>query len=157
MKPSMKNFLNIVIVVAWCILILSFSSDNAVKSDIKSTLVVDTVKPAVVSVTDTIGIRKPTDDELQHFVRKSAHFLCYLILGVLFFNMYKGFGIKIDKLALLSILSCFIFACFDEFYQTFIPGRAGMFTDSLLDTTGATLGVGLLIVVSKIRRKNYGT
>lgn len=171
-RISLRNMLNLIFVLAWCILILSFSSDNAAKSDIKSTIVVKAVKPAVVCVTKTVGVSKPTDDELQHFVRKSAHFLSYLVLGMLVFSMYKGFetkheksgdkpseepGDKLLKIALFSILTCFIFACFDEFYQTFIPGRAGMFTDALLDTAGSTLGVIVFTVLLVTRRKNYAT
>lgn len=50
----------------------------------------------------------------------------------------------------LSMLVTFLYACTDEFHQTFIPGRAGRFTDVLIDCTGALV---LCIVMACIQRR----
>ena len=39
------------------------------------------------------------------------------------------------------MLICFVYACSDEWHQTFVPGRAGQFRDVLLDTAGSLTGL----------------
>ena len=47
----------------------------------------------------------------------------------------------------LALLTAFLYACTDEFHQLFISGRAGRFTDVLIDTTGAFLGLFLVYLI----------
>ena len=47
-----------------------------------------------------------------------------------------------------------IFFLFDEYHQTFIPGRTGQFSDSLIDTFGALIGCLLVILIVRIRKKH---
>ena len=52
------------------------------------------------------------------------------------------------KAALLAWTCATLYAATDEFHQLFVPGRAGLFTDVLIDATGAA--IGLLLAVSII-------
>lgn len=77
--------------------------------------------------------------ELIHlFIRKSAHFLNYLILGALLFRALraenKGWA---PRWALFAILLAFAYAASDEYHQSFVAGRTASATDALLDTAGA--------------------
>jgi len=37
----------------------------------------------------------------------------------------------------------------DEFHQLFVPGRARQLKDVLIDSTGATVGIGIYLLVIK--------
>ena len=70
-------------------------------------------------------------------VRKGAHVTEYIILYLsLVLAMYVS---KLWKCrwVILALVFTFLYACTDEFHQTFVPGRAGRFTDVLIDSTGA--------------------
>ena len=70
-------------------------------------------------------------------VRKGAHITEYIILYLsLVLAMYVS---KLWKYrwVIFALAITFLYACTDEFHQTFVPGRAGRFTDVLIDSTGA--------------------
>ena len=50
---------------------------------------------------------------------------------------------------IISIVVCFVYACTDEFHQLFVDGRAGLFSDVIIDTIGATIS---FIIVDAIHR-----
>ena len=37
---------------------------------------------------------------------------------------------------IIAIIICYSYAAIDEFHQYFVPGRAGRFTDTLIDAIG---------------------
>ena len=47
----------------------------------------------------------------------------------------------------------FLYACTDEFHQLFVPGRAGRFTDVLIDTTGGIIMLLFIALVIHVARK----
>ena len=87
--------------------------------------------------------RQYTDADLLSvvsiIVRKGAHVTEYLILCVSFLISFRVSGIWKKRKILLSFLLTFCYACTDEFHQLFVPGRAGMFRDVLIDSSGALL------------------
>ena len=77
----------------------------------------------------------------SHFVRKSAHFIAYLILGIL-----TMLALDVDKNSKFSwfskaLLICILYAMSDEFHQLYVPGRSGEIKDVLLDSTGSLVGI----------------
>ena len=92
---------------------------------------------------------------LIFFVRKTAHFTEYAILGLLFYLNLKHHSNKKQspKLFALAILFSALYACTDEFHQLFVPGRTGQIFDVFVDTLGATFGCLIVLVVQKIRRR----
>ena len=85
-------------------------------------------------------------------VRKLAHFTIYLTLGSCYFLGFK----KLDKKAgILSIILTFLYACTDEFHQSFVPGRGPAFKDVIIDTLGGALGVSVLYRVTHYYKKAY--
>lgn len=75
-------------------------------------------------------------------IRKYAHMAEYAALAVfscLFFR--ELLSERVPRRALLCcLLLCFLYACSDEFHQTFVPGRAGQFSDVLIDMAGVAPG-----------------
>jgi len=80
-------------------------------------------------------------DQASFLVRKTAHFTIYLILGFSMSGALKEWGIRHRwQVLLLTVLFCFLYACSDEWHQTFVAGRAGQFRDVCLDTAGSLTG-----------------
>lgn len=125
-----KKIINIIILFLWMGVIFIMSSFNADDSGSQSGLIVN-VLSRFVSIKNI--------SMASFIIRKLAHFTEYFILGVLALNCLKDYIAKKD--ILISIIFCFLYASSDEFHQTFVPGRAGLFTDVLIDSCGAIAGV----------------
>lgn len=91
---------------------------------------------------------------LRTFIRKSAHFIIYLLLGFFSFLTLSSYGIKYPMFC--SILFCFFYACSDEVHQLFVNARSGRIFDVFIDTCGACLGNGIVLFLKKyiMKRKN---
>ena len=50
---------------------------------------------------------------------------------------------------------CFLYACSDEYHQTFVPGRAGAMIDVAVDMAGVLFGLALVLLacMTCMRRK----
>lgn len=68
-------------------------------------------------------------------VRKLAHFTIYALLGFNTFYMYKGYGLK--KYGLFAFITCVLYACSDEWHQSFVSGRSPQIRDVCIDSLGA--------------------
>lgn len=86
-----------------------------------------------------------TDTERLHFyIRKAAHFTEYFVLGLLVVNaVYRTLRSLLGSLFTIAMFWASI-PGIDEYIQSFIPGRAGMFRDVLIDMSG----FGTALVVS---------
>ncbi len=79
--------------------------------------------------------------KIDHPVRKTAHFLEYMLLGSL--ATYAWFDEKYKKCIRLVVpfLIGALYSISDELHQMLVSGRAGMFTDVMLDCSGVLTGV----------------
>ena len=83
-------------------------------------------------------------ESIDHPVRKTAHFFEYAVLG---FLLSGGFLVPergrkaVRRQMLLALLSGAVYAVSDELHQFFVPGRACMWQDVLLDSAGVLTGV----------------
>ncbi len=110
----------------------------------------DSQSEGVIKVLLSIGIdANSIFGQLANFiVRKCAHFLEYMILAILYFNVAKLYFDK--KIVIIStIVFVFVYACSDEFHQLFVLGREGAFRDVLIDTFGGTTALLLRMVLKK--------
>lgn len=92
------------------------------------------------------------------FIRSCAHCLEFAGLSVLVFNaLYWSFGRFRPFLAFVLTAA---YAASDEIHQLFVEDRACQFTDFLVDSLGALIGVAavtvLAIIISKINRRRLG-
>lgn len=138
-----------ILTLLWMGLIFFFSGQNAAESGGLSGSIVKTL------VTFFYGdsfISLPLDKQNEILsiwslvIRKGAHFSIFGVLGVLsFFSAYSFY--KSNYSYLIAIAITFLYACSDEFHQTFVSGRAGMFTDVLIDTSGGIVFLAVLFLI----------
>lgn len=123
------------ILTAACMcVIFYFSSRTADQSSAQS----DMIKEFLIKI---FGEGSVTD----FIVRKSAHFLEYTGLGLLFaLAFYIQFGKTKTPFAVLCASA---YAVTDEIHQLFVEGRACKFTDWCIDTAGAVLGALFILAV----------
>ena len=86
----------------------------------------------------------------EFIIRKGAHMSEYAILTFTFIYGYYKSDFIINKVYLFSIISTFLYACSDELHQLLVGGRAGQFTDVLIDTCGGLIALVLFYIFMKI-------
>ncbi len=86
--------------------------------------------------------------EIHHTIRKTGHFLGYGTIGLLWLRAWHMTVPRFSWLACaaLSLLGTAAIASSDEFHQSFLPNRTGMFRDVVLDCIGATILVSLALM-----------
>lgn len=90
----------------------------------------------------------------NYFLRKSAHFTEYAILGGLLFRAFRS-GDPLRwrfKWAVQSFVFAAIWALLDELHQSFTRKRGGSIWDSLLDSSGALF---ILITIWIVARRPW--
>ena len=144
-----KKIIKIVLLLLCMILIFSFSSDNGSNSSKKS-------DGLIIRIYQSITHNKLSDKEKEIIVdkyvitvRKSAHIIVYLILGVLSISLIKEYRLIDIKALIISIIFCFLYACSDEIHQLFVMDRSGEVLDVLIDSIGSFIGIYLYYLIYK--------
>lgn len=141
-----KIIIRYTLLAAVCAVIFWFSSNNGEDSTYQSSRIVDLI--CRIFFPD-INLLEPAramaiQDMLTVLVRKAAHFSIYTLLGALAFAAF--FPVRYKSLRFLfSISFVFLYACTDEFHQTFISDRTGKFSDVIIDLCGGTLGAFIIL------------
>lgn len=189
-KINNKIWLTIFMVftVMWAVLIFNMSSNPAGESDKMSMYVGRKVATVFIPSYNemTYDVQQTIAEKLDYPVRKAAHMTEYAVFAVLIsldiyyiteiknkrrtvngkfsqtgknyesFNGYKN-G---KKNAVIAIIIVALYASTDEIHQLFVPGRAGLFTDVLIDTAGGIIGVIVTYFVirglKRVIEKNEG-
>jgi VanZ family protein len=141
-----RKHINWILVVGWMVLIFIFSSQPGEVSNENNKFVIYIFNLLSLDLNSIFG-------NLSDFIiRKSAHFIIYFILYIL---LYRAINIKINadiKGFILPIFILFLYACTDEFHQSFVPGRGPAFRDVLVDTSGGL--TAFLIMYIRVTLKN---
>lgn len=90
-------------------------------------------------------------DNATYIVRKTAHFTEYLILTCLLFHALRNREGRRRFLWAWGV--AFLYACTDEFHQTFIPRRVGTPIDAMIDGAGAGLAILLIFLLRRRRSR----
>jgi len=79
---------------------------------------------------------------------KLLHLVEYSILGYLAVNSFRAIS---KNQVIVIIISCLGFACFDELWQSLIPGRFSSGLDIIADGIGIIMGsiFGLRLIINK--------
>ena len=148
-----KTIIKLILVIAWMSVIFAFSHQPAEESS-------DLSDRMIVRITEKVRHKELTDKEKEEVVekftvliRKTAHFIEYLILGILVYITILDFDKYKAKAFTYAILICCFYACTDEIHQIFIPGRAGRVLDTIIDTLGSTVGVYIYSLINKTKKK----
>lgn len=144
----------IIMIISWAgfIFLLSNQSvkDSQDFSDKLTSKVIDIVDKFTSK--DLQANKKNIIIKSRYYVRKSAHFCVFLVLGIL---TSIGFY-QITKKPLLSVLLgfsfCVLYALFDESHQYYVRGRASDIKDSIIDSCGSFVGCFLTYIIFKIRK-----
>lgn len=149
----MKSLLNkrkeifLSLAIIWMLVIFVFSAQKSEESTKLSNGAGRYVVTTVNEVMDK-GWNEETVEEyalaIDHPVRKLAHATEYAILALLWF------GVLASKPQ--AVVIAFLYACTDEFHQLFVPGRAGLFADVLIDTSGAAAAMLVVWFVCRVNK-----
>lgn len=102
---------------------------------------------------------------VERIIRKSAHMAEFAILAILLYLWIGRWQLeRVRRFWIAAGLTAF-YACTDEFHQLFVPGRAGLLSDVMVDSLGAVLGLAAALFLHKFflrfrerkgRRKSSG-
>lgn len=148
-KRKKVGIIWLTITIIWMVVIFSFSAREADESAAMSHSVGKEIGRLVIP-----EFRSWSEDKQEQFaekidfpVRKCAHASEYAVLGVLILGTAYSFSEdQKKKTVLLSWGLATLYAATDEFHQLFVPGRAGRFTDVLIDSSGA-LVLSLIVML----------
>ncbi len=148
----MKTVLRIVLwaaVIAWMGLIFSFSVETAAEStETSGGFIAFFMEKWLPGFTDLSPAEQTAKIEsVTFFVRKSAHFCVFAVLGFLTHAALLSSDVRGLRAFLSASVIGALYAVSDEIHQTFVPGRAGMVRDVLLDTAGVLTGAAALWVL----------
>lgn len=82
-------------------------------------------------------------------VRKCAHAVTYMILGILAYCTFASLVLvkgKLIKPAFFSLPIAIVYSITDEIHQSFVDGRCGTVTDVLIDAAGIFVGTAVCIL-----------
>ncbi|HVO32731.1 MAG TPA: VanZ family protein [Elusimicrobiota bacterium] len=77
--------------------------------------------------------------------RKCAHVFVFAVLARLIARAVTGSTFwPWKRIFTVSLVLTFLYACSDEYHQTFVPGRVGCLHDVLIDTASGWVALGLV-------------
>lgn len=143
-------------VVAWMVLIFLFSAQPADESAAISGGLLGWLVDQLTRLMPDLSLDL---DYFHHFIRKTAHFAVYAVLGMLTLtavrqsrplNTARPLRVswppgRIELL--LAWLISIVYAVTDELHQITVPGRSGEFRDVVLDSCGALSGILLMVLL----------
>lgn len=130
-QTAKRKMLLIFLLIFYLAVMFYFSSQDGETSGKTSGKAVELLQSVGIEVSD-------------YFVRKAAHFTEFCGLGILMYCLTGNF---------IALPMCMIAAMADEYHQTFVSGRAGMWQDVVLDSAGALFGALIVWCICKLRPK----
>lgn len=143
MRKKIGLIISVILAAISMIVIFSFSSQNSIDTNSVSHEVTSKLAEKVFS-----GYAQLSPDtqiimteQLNLFVRKTAHFSLYFILGFMTASAFFLVTCKYKKSFLSAALVCFAYGSLDEIHQMFVPGRTPLVRDVIIDTAGGVCGI----------------
>lgn len=138
-----------ILTIIWMITIFGFSNQNSVKSSSTSGKVIRVTIKAVTNVSQEQ--EEIIVEQLQHIVRKLAHFSIYAIGGMILIHLVSTYTNK--RAWMYAWIIGTIYASTDELHQYFVPGRSCELKDVLIDSSGVITGIIIVILISYAIKK----
>jgi len=141
------------------IIIFLFSAQHAEQSSESSDYIAEKLCEIreVIIETCTTKEAEPVSKEhmkdLTFIIRKLAHTMEYAVLGISLCYFFYQMIQKRWHLFLFTLVTGFLYACSDEWHQSFVPGRSCEFRDVLIDTNGVFLGIIIFYLIVKLYRE----
>ncbi len=143
----LRLFLGLLIVLNMAV-IFQFSEQDGETSSNTST----SVSQVVAENTVPDFHQKPKEEQneivkkLNKPIRKIAHMAEFGLLGALIFLLLLTWKGHVFLRYLSALVATFVYACTDEWHQTFTHSRGARFTDVLIDLSGAAITCTLLLL-----------
>ena len=142
-----------ILAVMWMTVIFTFSAQTREESSTVS----ESFSDRLVNATGLL-FHLHIDEErlreianaMEHIVRKGAHMTEYAILAALLYVWLGRWRQQRVRRYGLAVMLAAVYACSDEIHQLFVEERAGMVSDVLIDSAGAVLGLGILILIQSL-------
>lgn len=156
----MRKLIAWLIVVLWMVLIFYFSQQPAYESGGLS----KTITKQMIDIAEKVTpLENVNEGQVDHIVRKNAHFIIYFFLGIFALLALKLTSLKRSTSAVIALAVCMIYAVTDEYHQLFVDGRGAQLKDVFIDWAGAATGItvatllGLIGKTGKARSENRKT
>lgn len=140
-----------IMTIAVMVCIFLFSCENADDSSDTSGNFVNLIISIFYGDYDELPLWEQEEirGNISHFIRKTAHFTIFAALGFFAF-LTSGQKKLLCKGTAAVLIFCGLYAVSDEIHQYFVPGRACMLRDMLLDTCGSLAGIAAALAALKI-------
>ena len=141
---------------AWMALIFLFSSQGAKDSsrlsegfarNLAQLFVRDFGRMPGAEQMDLIG-------GLQLLVRKGAHMFLFFVLWLLAVGAARTYKATFWRRLLAAFCLVLLYAVSDEVHQAFVPGRAAMASDVMIDMAGALAGSLAIVGARALKQKD---
>jgi VanZ family protein len=148
LKSFAKHWLPVLI---WMVVIYSASGDR--KSVHHSSRIIEPIVRWLFP-----GISNAEVYNVVYYCRKTAHVTEYAILAILLWRAMPKPTPENPrpwpwKVAGLVLLAAFVYAASDEIHQAFVPNREGRPMDVVIDTGGAALGLAVVWLFGRWRKR----
>ena len=145
---NIKPIISWILAFLWMIVIFLFSAQTGEESAVLSESILFNI---AIPLLDFFSIPTYNVEFISFLVRKGAHVVVFFVLAILFINAILASNLfkKISHSYICAIILSFLYACLDEFHQSFVPDRNMSFGDVVIDTVGACLGLAIFYSVSK--------
>ena len=137
-KANQHKLLIMLAAVFWMGIIFKLSAQPGEQSNLLSTKVTTIIVSLAQQFRSDVNVLS-----LNYLIRKCAHFLAYLVLGIIVLFAMRRIGLTGKKGILWTLLICISYAITDELHQGVVPGRTPKLMDVVIDSSGALLGIGL--------------
>jgi VanZ family protein len=92
----------------------------------------------------------------HHLLRKGGHFVGYFTLSVLLFRSWRASFPRLStrwclQWSTLAFFNTALVASMDEWHQTFLPSRTGVFSDVVLDSCAGFIAQIAILVILRAR------
>ena len=151
MKINILRGFLIVLLVLQMWIIFGFSGQDGETSGTISRRITETITKNIKSIQNLEKAEKEKVlKQIEHFIRKLAHFSLYTVVGFLLMSLISTYKLKQKNRVCISLGIGLIYAISDEIHQSFIPERTPMISDVCIDTCGVITGIIILIVIQLI-------
>jgi VanZ family protein len=95
----------------------------------------------------------------HHYIRKTGHFVGYFVLSLLLFRAWKAtLSLPVSwavQWSGIAFLMSAMVASMDEWHQSYLPSRTGVFSDVVLDSSAAL--AAQIVIFMYLRSKDEKT
>lgn len=157
-RDKVRKWSNIagILAIIWMCVIFFFSAQTKEESSVVS----EGFSYRMVSSTGLLFHLHIDEEQLreiagaiERFVRKGAHMTEFAILALLLYGWLCRWQLSRLRRAAAAMILAVLYACSDEVHQLFVAGRAGRFSDVLIDSAGVVLGMTVFLLILKLAER----